>query len=544
MPTNSQKLAALRELKKRADVATYASDFEKFAKDMIKIMPKNRSAGFTPLAFNDAQKQTHNAIEAQLKETGKVRCIILKSRQQGLSTYCAARVYWKSYFNAHQKALILAHDAPTSLALFELSRNIIDQMPPAFRPTFAKSNAREMTFDHNASSYRLFTAGSPEAGRGMSPSLAHCSEASFWPHDERILAGLFNGVSNDLGTEILIESTANGTGNEFHRLWLGAIAGEGEYIPIFIPWFTTAEYAISAPPEMELNESEEVLQKQYNLTNDQIYWRRLKVAEGGELRFAQEYPSSWTEAFLTSGSSVFDIEKLNALIPQPILASKEFNFESKHFDDNRHGTFQIFKHPKAEDCFVIGADVSLGVGKDSSAAVVMNEKKEVCAVFVDNGIDPSLFGDLLFYISRLFNNALLAVESNALGIATINRLSQMGHTNLYYQTKAANVSKENGLRIGFRTTTSSKPMIIGFLKAAITAEEIWIPSKRMIRELLNYTADDAGRTNAAAGHNDDTVIALAIALEVIRTHGDRLTNTNISFKQRMGQFQPDDTKWL
>jgi hypothetical protein len=120
----------------------------------------------------------------------------------------------------------------------------------------------------------------------------------------------------------------------------------------------------------------------------------------------------------------------------------------------------------------------------------------------------------------------------------------MGYVNMYYQTKMANVSKEEGLRMGWRTTTSSKPAIIGFLKSAIEQEEIWIPSRTIIGELMNYVADDSGRTNAIVGHNDDTVIALAIALEVIRTHGDKLTTTNVPFTQKMGSFQQVETTWL
>jgi hypothetical protein len=131
-----------------------------------------------------------------------------------------------------------------------------------------------------------------------------------------------------------------------------------------------------------------------------------------------------------------------------------------------------------------------------------------------------------------------------MGIATLNRLTQMNYVNMYYQTKMANVSKEEGNRIGWRTTSSSKPAIIGFLKNAIEQEEILIPSRTIIGELMNYVSTDNGKTNASSGYNDDTVIALAIVLEVIRTHGDRLTTNSVPFSQKMGSFQQIETKWL
>jgi len=542
--TNKQKLEILREKKRRDKLAIYKQDFLSFAKEQIKILPKDASKGFIPFEFNAAQLIVNEQIEAQLKATGKVRVIILKGRQMGLSTFTTARVFWKSYFNAHNKSVVMAHDAATSDALFNMSKNTIDNMSDDFRPKFRKSNAKEIIFEHNDSGYRLYTAGAPEAGRGTTPTIAHLSEVAFWVHDVKILAGLFQGISQADGTEVILESTANGIGNEFHRLWQGACAGENEYLPIFVPWFLMPEYRRKIPAGFEKTIDEESIAEKYNLDDEQIYWRRLKVSESGLDKFRQEYPATPEEAFVASGSNVFNVEKVNKLQPQPILSKKEFNFEACMMEDHRQGSIEIFKYPTFGDSFAVGADVALGVGKDYSTAVVMNSKREICALYRNNTIDPSQFGDLLFYLGRYFNNALLAVESNSMGIATLNRLVQMNYVNLYYQTKVANVSKEEGSRVGWRTTSASKPAIIGFLKNAIEQDEIWIPSRVIISELLNYTADDNGKTNASAGYNDDTVIATAIALEVIRTHGDRLTNNTVPFSQRAGSYQEVKTNWI
>ena len=94
--TNKQKLEALRELNKRKKNAEYSHNFELFAKEQIKILPKDSSKGFQPFVFNEAQLIVNAALEKQLKETGKVRAIILKARQMGLSTFTTARVFWKS----------------------------------------------------------------------------------------------------------------------------------------------------------------------------------------------------------------------------------------------------------------------------------------------------------------------------------------------------------------------------------------------------------------------------------------------------------------
>ena len=547
----NEKLLLLQELEKREKLKGYSSDFSSFAEEQVKIITKDPSQGFVPFSFNECQIRITAALTKQLEETGKVRAIILKARQQGISTYCAGRVFWKSYFSPHSRSVVMAHDSATSDALFSMSKNLIKNMEGELSPKEITSNAKEIKLQSPAygdkeavGSYRLYTAGSPEAGRGTTPTIAHLSEVAFWQHDEKILAGLFQGISAAEGTEVILESTANGAQGEFYRLWRGAVAGENEYLPIFLPWFITPEYRREAPSNMELDLEEEALQEKYSLDNDQLYWRRLKIAEGGKLKFQQEYPATADEAFIVSGSNVFNVEKLDALIPRPHQKRSEWDPHSKMLEEHREGNLYIYDFPKWEDPYVIGADVALGVGQDYSAAVVMNKNYEVVANYRNNRIDPAYWGELLFYLGRYYNNALLAVESNSMGIATLQRLDQMGYVNLYKQTKIANVSNEDGERLGFRTTSATKPAIIGNLKNLIENEEVMVPSPQMIQELKDYISTDTGKTEAAPGCYDDSVIALSICAEVLRTHWDRLVTKNVSWTERVSDWEPDKTRWL
>ena len=539
---NKRKLELLKEAQKRKQLQAYKDDFELFSKEQIRIITKNASQGFVPFEFNEAQSQINAKLEAQLQETGKVRAIVLKARQQGISTYCAARVFWKTFFTPYTRSVVMAHDSATSDALFNMSRNIIDNMEEP--PTLNKSNAKEILFEHNKSGYRLYTAGAKEAGRGTTPTIAHLSEVGFWQFDEQILAGLFQGISQEDGTEVILESTANGASGEFYRLYQGAMRGENEYIPIFLPWFITSEYRRTAPEDMELSEEEWELLEKHDLDNDQLYWRRLKIAESGERKFKQEYPATPEEAFLVTGNSVFDQEAVNSIAVKAPNYVREFDENSNYFEDAREGHLEVWIPPSFDDRFIIGADVSLGVGQDYSTAVVLNKERQVCALFRDNFTDPSNFGDILFYLGRYFNNALLAVESNSLGIATLNRLKQMNYINLYYQTKAANLLNDEGGKPGFRTTVSTKPMIIGNLKRAVEEEDLWIPSDVIVGELKTYVSAENGSTNALAGNFDDTVMALAIAFEAYRTHQHKLTDDKVSWREKVGSFEQENTQWL
>jgi hypothetical protein len=541
---NKRTLELLREKAKREALKDYEKNFEKFCEDNIQILTKDSSKGFVPFKFNEPQRIITEALNKQLEETGRVRAIILKARQQGISTYGAARVFWKTYFIPYSRSVVMAHDSATSDALFTMSRNIIDNMPTHMKPTLQKSNAKEILFEENKSGYRLYTAGSPEAGRGTTPTVAHLSEVGFWTHDEKILAGLFQGISEADGTEVILESTANGASGEFHRLFQGAMNGENDYVAIFIPWFVTEEYRRPAPEDFETTLEEDELIEKYDLDEDQLYWRRLKISEGGARKFQQEYPANAGEAFIVSGNTVFDQEKLTDLVAKEAEATREYNPMSGDFSEMKEGSLQLWEYPSFNDTFIIAADVAQGVGKDYSCAIVMTPDRRIVAMYRNNRIDPTEFGEVLFYLGRYFNNALLCVESNSIGLATLLRLDQMRYVNLYYQTRIADLSSSDGNRPGFKTTMASKPQIIGLLQNAINEDDIYIPSKVIIKELKTYISKDSGKMEAMAGCHDDTVMSCAMGLEVLRTHGNKLTNDKVSWRDKIGTTVSDDTSWL
>ena len=545
---NIEKLKLLKELSRRKELKEYQGDFKKFSEEQLKIITKDAASGFVPFELNEAQTIIDAKLKEQSESQGRVRAIILKARQQGISTYCAGRVFWKTYFTGNSRSVVMAHDSATSDALFDMSKNIIARMEPKYAPVFKKSNAKEIQFDHNDAKYRLYTAGSPEAGRGTTPTIAHLSEVAFWQHDEKILAGLFQGISQAEGTEVILESTANGAAGAFFRLWQGAVAGENEYIPIFIPWFVTSEYRRETPSGFELTVEEDEYKKLYDLDDEQMYWRRLKIGEGGERKFRQEYPATADEAFLVSGHNVFDQEKVALMKPVDPVSARSYNDISGSYEEEREGQLQIWEYPNWDDNYIIAADVAQGVGQDYSCAVVMNTQRHILAVFRDNYIDPSLFGEALFYLGRYYNNALLCVENNSIGIATTERLRQMQYVNLYYQLKPADKANVHylteGEKPGFRTTQASKPAIIALLQNAIIDDDIYVPSKDCISELKTYVSDDNRKMNALEGCHDDTVMSMAMALEVLRTHADRLVKDKVPWSQRVGQHKPDTTEWL
>ena len=89
-----KELEIKQELEKRKRVERNKNNFKDFEKDQLRIITKDASQGYVEFEFNEAQTKIHKAIEKQIKEKGRVRALVLKARQQGISTYTAGRVFW------------------------------------------------------------------------------------------------------------------------------------------------------------------------------------------------------------------------------------------------------------------------------------------------------------------------------------------------------------------------------------------------------------------------------------------------------------------
>jgi hypothetical protein len=291
------------------------SDFTFYAPTCLKIIPKPDSSGARlpiPFTFNAAQQYIHDKIEEQRAAQGWVRALILKGRQQGVSTYVEARFYHKTSNRRGQKTFILTHQQQATDNLFTMVENYHKNTPPFVRPHLGKSNAKELEFDLLSSSYQVATAGSKGAGRSATLTNVHGSEVAFWENGETHLSGMLQAVPLAPETEVVLESTANGVGGIFHKYWVAAEKGQGDFIAIFVPWYWQPEYTRSLPPDFAIETdaesvpdgelTEQEYKDAYRLNDGQMYWRRQKIIElgGGDegfYLFKQEYPATADEAF-------------------------------------------------------------------------------------------------------------------------------------------------------------------------------------------------------------------------------------------------------
>ncbi|UJS26262.1 hypothetical protein [Thiothrix winogradskyi] len=378
-----------------------------FASHCLKI--RTKSGAIKPLVMNQAQRYLHDRLEEQLRRTNKVRALVLKGRQQGVSTYTEARYYWRVIHRKGVRAFILTHEQEATNNLFDMVSRYHENNLEMVKPSTEASNARELIFGRLDSGYKVGTAGNKGVGRSSTIQFFHGSEVAFWPHADEHAKGIMQAIPDQDGTEVVLESTANGLGNYFYQQCMAAQAGETDYQLVFIPWFWQPEYFSAVEVGFKRSEDEEELVRLHGLNDGQLVWRRKKIAElsvggaDGTHSFRQEYPCTVTEAFQVSDSK--------SLI------------KAVHVMAARAGDYRDVSAP-----LVMGVDPAR-FGKDSTA-FVLRRGREIVATEKFQRLDTmEVVGRMLDWV-RLHKPNKVFVDVGGLGAGVVDRARELGFDDL------------------------------------------------------------------------------------------------------------------
>lgn len=504
------------------------NDNQKYIESFLKI--RTKEGKLVPFKLNSSQLRLLKKIEDLEKQGKPIRIIIAKSRQMGFSSLTEGLIFKRTATNKLTNSLIVSHTVDGSTALFNMSKLFYEEMPAPLRPMKKNSNSKELVFENPSldadekrnnpglrSKIRIDSAGNESAGRGSTIMNLHISELAFWNNPDDVLLGLFQAVPNLPNSMIIVESTSNGVGGAFYNMWKQAERGESDFIPMFFPWFEHAEYSMPTPDDFVITDEEMELQKLYNLTTDQLTWRRWAIRNncgGDEEKFKQEYPSFSEESFLSSGRPRFSIGVLKKWLNNAKKGEQGYLEKGSFVKDNK-GYIEIWEHPKPNYTYVIGADVSEGLADgDYSAATVWDSKTKTQVAKWHGHIDPDLFAGELEKLGNYYNKALIAVESNNHGFTTLNILKRT-YINLFEMEKYDENTDTTTKKLGWATNKKTKPLVIDNLAYMIREKLINSFDQSFINECMTYIREENGSTNAQSGCHDDLVMATAIALFVM-----------------------------
>ncbi len=467
---------------------------------LFKIVDKERNA--VPFKLNTAQQALDDAL------TG--RDIVPKARQEGVSSYVLARFTAICLTRENAHCVVISHDIPTTQRMLAKVHYMLENIRGP-KPTIRRASKNEIIFEKTGSAFYIGTAGRKIFGRGDTISHLHCSECAYWPNPEELLAGLFQAVPKS--GEIILESTGNGVGNDYHKRVMRAYNGQSRFTCHFLPWHTFPEYSYDLTPEQadalmenlmpELGEPE--LVERFGLTAGQLAWRRDKLEEMDYdlSRFRQEYPMTIDECFQASGNSVFSVVHYEP---------------TDRWRRVEPGLHVLEGHPDPYKTYVLGADVAAGVGSDYSCAqLVCLETFEQVAEFHSNNIAPDAFARRIASLSYRFNQCLAAVESNNHGLLTIHELKKLlpiSRIFTAFKKPVPSLFDESAIGLGVATSNRSKPLLIGGLRRALV-DGLVVHSPVLASELSSFVEHDSGKLAAQLGCHDDTVMALAMACSAI-----------------------------
>lgn len=386
-------------------------DFKDYAPACLQVLSK--AGKLIPFELNDAQLMLHDMAEEQLIDRGLVRIIVLKGRQQGISTYVGGRFYWKAATSMGKRFVILTHLMEATENLFNMVKRYHDNVPAAVKPKTKFDNAKELNFAQLNTKYNVATAGSRGTGRGGTAQFMHGSEVAFWANAPQHMAGIGQIVPFEPGTEIFLESTGNGVGNLFYTMVMNALKGKGDYRLCFIPWMVQKEYRRTVPPGTVFEPEELEYQEAYKVTDEQLMFRRLKVEDdfGGDTSlFDQEYPATVELAFMAGASK--------ALI-HPRAVAKAINTALK---DN------------ARDALMLGVDPA-EYGDDDTALVLRRGHKVLWTKRWSKMGNAEVAGRISRILRKYeeLDDAIDAVCIDVTGVGTgvESILSDQGETNIY-----------------------------------------------------------------------------------------------------------------
>lgn len=527
-----ENLAQIEDFRKKAR-SSRRKFIEKFL--WIKDAKKRR---LVPFRFNRSQEILWAIIEQMIEDPDRAaRAIILKGRQVGSSTLCAALTFAEVYNNDQSDALVLAHLKERTIKLFQMHHLFLKMLPSDLQMPLARSSRMELHWEHSNSGISLATAGTTSFGRGGTVPIVHASEAAFYPSLYETLGALEPSIPDEPTTIFLLETTAEGVGTEFNHLWEAAKKREVDFEAIFLPWFQETllrrrfltKQAEEAWKEAFLDDELQARQEHYGLSVEQIHWYwwwRKNKCNNDELRMMTEYPCDDQECFIAAGTPVFPVKPLQEF---RLLASSgklydplkswtsinELTAKEDAVERDRDSYVEIWDTPTSKSKYVIGADCSEGLPDgDYSCAYVCELATRRVVATLHGRMAPHEFARQLAKLGRAYNDAVIAPEAHGIGVAVLARLQEIYH-NIYqwrqFNSAAGGVQISN--QLGWETSISSRPFLLSQGREMLNDKRKnaqFIPDIKLIEELQRFVYTGPNM-KAQAGHgHDDRVMAWLI----------------------------------
>jgi hypothetical protein len=524
---------------------------------------KGRDTAFT---LNRPQRIYLKAMEKLRLENRPIDIILCKARQWGGSTLTQLYMLWIQLVHRHNWNSVICGDIEKQSSIVAgMLAKVISRYPTwatggkQLTTTPYQGAQKTRVISWSNSRYSLGSSQKPDSLRSEDISMAHLTEVGLWKathgrKPEDLVQSIFGSIASGPYTMKVIESTAKGVGNFFHRTWLDAVEKRNNFTPVFIPWFSIDLY--SKPIDEKeygefidsMNEYEQELFR-LGATLEAIAWYRDKRREmPDEWRLFSEFPSTANEAFQSTGRRVFRTAYVNDIrsncVP-PLFVGDivERNGKSEFVpcqpgEDKGNDLLRVWLMPEKgqhiRDRYIVTVDVGGTSNKADYSCILVADRiamsdggvPEIAACWHGH-IEHDKLAWKAVEIARAYDNALLVIESNTLETDgtegnnfeyILNEISGK-YSNLYSRTSLQEIKQGRPRRWGFHTNSSTKPMVINFLLKALRDGLYIERCMPTTHELDLYEYKENGKEmGAVEGNHDDRVMATAILVWTCYNH--------------------------
>lgn len=460
---------------------------------------------------NTAQVILEKRKQELKKKYWRIRLIILKGRQMGITTNEAISGLDDAVIFSNQNIWILAQVDKTRDEIFDKVKTAYLRLPDAiklndgniwYKPTTKYSTKKELEFLENHSKISVITDS-----RGWTWSKLHISEFAFIDNATELLAGTLPSVPKT--SDIIIESTANGFGNEFEMLRNKYYGKDSyEWSCIFLGWWIMPEYTlpvekgevIKLPAELEhLNKP---MLDGTVLTEGQKkrYLQMFNSYTNPDYAF-QEYPSTPEEAFMNTGTPVFKTSVIKNLITPAYTI------------DDIYTDLRIYKQPEQWKQYVFGGDTSEGVAGGDYSCIIVREREtaELCACYYGHTDPWEWLCSIVQHLVDLGYWWRIGVEKNNTGYAFYSVAKNYAfYPLLYVQNTVDKVYNRLTQEIGWETTPKTRPIIMTDYKQAINKGYITQEDERVVKEMFTFIYNEKMKEEAQVGYHDDGIMTDSI----------------------------------
>ena len=418
---------------------------------------------------------------------------ILKARQLGFTTTIDIVLLDFTLFNSFKNVGIIAHTQPDAYIIFKKIKLAYEKFPEIIKETLELrtiSDSKSALELSNGSFFRVATSLRSGTYNAVHISELGKTSAQFPEKAMEIVTGTFPTVEYGI---LFIESTAEGDEGVFYDICQEAMETAKRNLPLtkkdfrffFFAWFENPEYCLPEEQARQIQIDEATTsyldkkEKELNrvFSRGQRAWYYLE-RKNQKTKMVQEYPSDPEEAFGTSGNKMYEMETIER--------AREFCIPPVY---STPFGLKIFRNFSRNHLYAVGADPADGVGRDSSAAVVIDfTLGEQVATYSNKDIDQVAFAHILLQIGTLYGVCKIAVESNR-GMAVLTELNQI-YSNIYKQMRLGYGESKTTEKLGWVTNGSSKPKMHWEFKDAIVEQTLKILDANILSEAKQFNKEE------------------------------------------------------